>query len=367
MNRHPWLRWKRPESGNHDSIERLHPMPHPNLQIIRNHPRAVTIALITVSLLVLLVCLAIIPFRAEVNTGTTPTSVYIDADDTQDSVRIKAGNPKRWSWLDWYYDARPRTGHYQIQPGESMLDVYRKFQGGTQTPVRVTVPQVRTIDQLASRLARQLMLDSASIATALHDSAYCARLGYTWQTLPALFIPNTYEMWWNTSVDKFMQRMQRENRAFWTEARMEKAQALGMTPVEVVTLASIVSEETAYVPEMPKVAGMYIRRLQIGMPLQADPTVKFALGDFSLRRILFKHLEVNSPYNTYKNKGLPPGPICIPSVKAIDAVLNHEQHGYLYMCAKEDFSGSHNFARTYSEHLANARRYARALDKRGIK
>ena len=342
-------------------------MPHPYLQIMRNHPRRVTVAYIAVFLLVFLICWTIIPFRADVNTGTSPISVYIDQDDTQDSVRIKAGNPKGWTWLDWYYDAKPRTGHYQIKPGESMFDVYRKFRNGIQTPVRVTVPQVRTLDQLASRLARQLMLDSTSIATVLHDTAYCAQLGYTWQTLPALFIPNTYEMWWNTSMDKFMQRMQRENKAFWTEARIKRAEGLGMTPIEVVTLASIVSEETAYVPEMPKVAGMYLRRLQIGMPLQADPTVKFAVGDFSLRRIYFKHLEVESPYNTYKNKGMPPGPICIPPVKAIDAVLANEQHGYLYMCAKEDFSGSHNFARTYSEHLANARRYVRALNRRGIK
>lgn len=342
-------------------------MQHPYLQIFHKHPRAIAIGLIAVFLLVFLVCWAVIPFRSEVNTGQAPISVYIDQNDTQDSVRIKAGNPNRWAWLDWYFETKPRTGHYQILPGESVFDVYRKFRNGTQTPVRVTVPQVRTLDQLASRLARQIMLDSASIANVLHDSAYYAQLGYTWQTLPALFIPNTYEMWWNTSMDKFMQRMQRENKAFWTEGRTKRAEALGLTPVEVVTLASIVSEETAYVPEMPKVAGMYLRRLQIGMPLQADPTVKFAVGDFSLRRIYFKHLEIESPYNTYKNKGLPPGPICIPSVKAIDAVLANEQHGYLYMCAKEDFSGSHNFARTYSEHLANARRYVRALNKRGIK
>lgn len=342
-------------------------MQHPYLQIFHKHPRAITIGHVAVFLLVFLVCWAVIPFCSEVNTGQAPISVYIDQDDTQDSVRIKAGNPKRWAWLDWYFEGKPRTGHYQILPGESVFDVYRKFRNGTQTPVRVTVPQVRTLDQLASRLARQIMLDSASIATVLHDSAYCAQLGYTWQTLPALFIPNTYEMWWNTSMDKFMQRMQRENKTFWTEARTKKAEALGLTPVEVVTLASIVSEETAYVPEMPKVAGMYLRRLQIGMPLQADPTVKFAVGDFSLRRIYFKHLEIESPYNTYKNKGLPPGPICVPPVSAIDAVLYNEQHGYLYMCAKEDFSGSHNFARTYSQHLANARRYVRALNKRGIK
>ena len=325
---------------------------------------------ITAALLILCVALVVwyvSPVYASMNETSTPMGIYIDGDDTQDSVYVKVGSPRLWDLLQRVLKAKPRTGYYTILQGETMLDVYRKFRNGTQTPVRVTVPQVRTIDQLASRLARQLMLDSASIATVLHDSAYCARMGYTWQTLPSLFIPNTYEMWWNTSMDKFMQRMQKENKAFWTEARTQKAEALGMTPVEVVTLASIVAEETAYVPEMPKVAGMYIRRLQIGMPLQADPTVKFAVGDFSLRRIYHKHLEIESPYNTYRNTGLPPGPICIPSVKAIDAVLHHEQHNYLYMCAKEDFSGSHNFARTYSEHLANARRYVQALNKRGIK
>lgn len=307
------------------------------------------------------------PLLSPVNATNTPVSVFIDEDDTQDSVRIKAGNPTGWGLLDWYFEAQPRTGHYLVKPQEKIYQVYRMFRNGTQTPVRVTVPQVRTMSQLASRLSSQLMLDSTAISSLLHDTAYVSRMGYTQETLPALFIPNTYEMWWNTSAEKLMQRMQKENKAFWTKERMDKAQEAGMTPVEVSTLASIVCEETRYTPEMPKVAGMYIRRLQIGMPLQADPTVKFATGDFSLRRIYNKHLEIESPYNTYKNKGLPPGPICIPSVKAIDAVLNHEQHGYLYMCAKEDFSGSHNFARTYSEHLANARRYARALDKRGIK
>ena len=304
-----------------------------------------------------------LPFRAQVNMGTAPTSVYIDADDTQDSVRVKTGDLKGWTWLNWYYDAKPRTGHYQIKPGETMLDVYRKFRNGTQSPVKVIVPQVRTIDQLVSRLSRQLMLDSTAIASALHDSAYCAQLGYTWQTLPALFIPNTYEMWWNTSMDKFMQRMQKENKAFWTEARTQKAEALGMTPVEVVTLASIVAEETAYVPEMPKVAGMYIRRLQIGMPLQADPTVKYAVGDPTLTRILYKHLEVESPYNTYKYVGLPPTPIAMPDVEAIEAVLNYERHDYLYFCARAEMDGRHNFARTHREHERNAAAYHDALSR----
>ena len=307
------------------------------------------------------------PVYDSLNDTDTPIGIYIDADDTQDSVCMKVGSPKRWDLLCRIMKARPRTGYYTIRTGETVLDVYRKLRNGAQTPINLTIPQVRTMDMLAGYLSRKLMLDSTMLSNSFRDTAFCSSIGYTPQTLPALFIPNTYQMWWNTTFDKFIQRMQKENSAFWNGDRTDLARKASLTPVEVVTLASIVAEETAYVPEMPKVAGMYLRRLQIGMPLQADPTVKFALGDFAMRRIYFKHLEVQSPYNTYINKGLPPGPIRIPSVKAIDAVLHHEQHGYLYMCAKEDFSGSHNFARTYSEHLANARRYSHALNKRGIK
>lgn len=307
------------------------------------------------------------PIYATMNKTASAISIYIDKDDTQDSIFVKVGSPKGWLLLHDIMDAKPRTGHYTIQPGESVIDVYRKLRNGLQTPINLTIPQVRTMDMLAGYLSKKLMLDSTSLSNAFRDTAFCSRIGYTPQTLPALFISNTYQIWWNTSLDKFIARMRKENSAFWNEERSELATKMKFTHEEVVTLASIVAEETAYVPEMPKVAGMYIRRLQIGMPLQADPTVKFALGDFSLRRIYFAHLRVKSPYNTYLNKGLPPGPIRIPSTKAIDAVLNYEKHKYLYMCAKEDFSGSHNFARTYSEHLANARRYSRALNRRGIK
>ena len=231
----------------------------------------------------------------------------------------------------------------------------------------LTMPEARTMPQLAARLSAKLMLDSASIANAITSNEYCKQLGYDTATIASLFVPNTYEVYWNTDLDKFMQRMVKEHDNFWTEERRQKASRLGLSPEKVCTLASIIDEETANNAEKPMIAGMYLNRLKAGMPLQADPTVKFALQNFSLKRIYHNHLSVNSPYNTYKNIGLPPGPIKVASIKGIDAVLNRVQHHYLYMCAKEDFSGTHNFAVTYQEHLKNAARYSDALNQRGIK
>ena len=181
-----------------------------------------------------------------------------------------------------------------------------------------------------------------------------------------MFIPNTYELYWNCSSDEFLSRMQRENERFW-QSRERKLARTGLNRIEAYTLASIVYEETKRTDEMPRMAGVYINRLKRGMPLQADPTVRFALGDFSIRRVLNKHLEVDSPYNTYRHPGLPPGPICMPSIAAIDAVLDYENHDYLYFCAKDDLSGSHTFARSLAEHNRNAQAYARALNRRGIR
>ena len=181
-----------------------------------------------------------------------------------------------------------------------------------------------------------------------------------------LFIPETYQVYWDMSAEEFFERMQKEHQKFWNQERLDKATAIGMTPTEVCTLASIVEEETNNNPEKPMVAGLYINRLHTGMPLQADPTIKFALQDFGLRRITNAHLAVESPYNTYLNTGLPPGPIRIPSPIGLDAVLNHTKHNYLYMCAKEDFSGTHNFASNYAEHMKNARKYWNALNERKI-
>lgn len=301
--------------------------------------------------------------------------VYIDSDDTQDSVFSKihpianAIPMSGFSTLARHsgYADHIRTGRYAIHPGEGALMVFRHLKNEQQTPVSLTIPEVRTIDRLAGALARKLMLDSADVAIHLSDSAYCARWGYDTATVAALFVPNTYDIYWNVGLDRLMERMEKENQKFWNDERRGKAEAMGMTPVEVATMASIIDEETANNAEKPMIAGMYYNRLKAGMPLQADPTIKFALKDFALRRIYHKLLYIDSPYNTYRYEGLPPGPIKIASIAGIDAVLNHVEHDYLYMCAKEDFSGTHNFARTYQEHLQNAARYTKALNERGIK
>ena len=265
------------------------------------------------------------------------------------------------------YDQHLHTGRYAINPGEGAFAVLRRLRNGQQSPVRLTIPEARTTNRLAAILAGKLMLDSAAIATALADSAICAQAGYDTCTIPCMFVADTYEVYWNISIDKLIERMKREHDKFWNEERRTKAQQAGLTPEEVCTLASIVDEETANLAEKPMIAGMYINRLKQNMPLQADPTIKFALKDFALKRIYRKMLDTDSPYNTYRNTGLPPGPIKIASSDGIDAVLNHEHHDYLYMCAKEDFSGTHNFAHSYKEHLDNAARYAKALNQRGIK
>lgn len=301
--------------------------------------------------------------------------IFIDNDDNIDSVYTKlkpiasehAMNCFKRLVADGGYDKAVRTGRYRIEPQKRIVDVYRQLKGHQQEPIMLTVPETRTLPRMAALISRKLMLDSTTIAQALCDSATCAAYGYDLQTMPSLFVPDTYQVYWDMSLDDLLKRMQKEHQAFWNTERRQKAETMELTPIEVCTLASIVDEETANNQEKPMVAGLYLNRLQRGMLLQADPTVKFAMQDFTLRRILNKHLETDSPYNTYKYPGLPPGPIKVPSKQGIDAVLNAIHHDYLYMCAKEDFSGTHNFATTMAEHLQNARRYQQALNKRGIK
>lgn len=304
---------------------------------------------------------------------TEPASLYIDNDDNIDSVQVKmirSAVPKNTIGYTLLYKVRPfqvNTGHYLIVPTDNYRTLHRKLSHGLQTPIRVTVPSTRTFDRMASILGRRLMCDSIDFMKVFADTAVHRAMGYDSTTFACLFVPNTYEMYWDVSVERFMQRMKKEYTVFWNEERVKKAKQIGLSEKEVCTLASIVDEETNYTPEKPNVAGMYMNRLRIGMPLQADPTVKFGLRMFGLRRIYNHHLKVRSPYNTYINKGLPPGPIRIATISGIDAVLNYSQHKYLYMCANPDFSGSHIFARTYREHLVNARKYQQELNRRKIK
>jgi UPF0755 protein len=317
------------------------------------------------------VCIGIITasylFFGKPGNGSEENVIYIDKDDTPDSVFNKAQLGWRGNLINKVMPYRQvRTGRYVIGPNTDILTLYRKLRNGQQDPILLTIPTSRTMDRLAGALSKKLMLDSLTLVNAFTDEEFCQQMGYNTATLPALFIPNTYEVYWDISLKGLMARMQKENKAFWDTEREQKAKKLNLTHEEICTLASIVDEETANDAEKPIIAGLYLNRLHKGMLLQADPTVKFAVGDFSLRRILGKHLQKESPYNTYLNIGLPPGPIRIASIKGLDAVLNHREHNYLYMCAKADFSGTHEYASTFSEHQKNARNYIRALNARNI-
>lgn len=267
-------------------------------------------------------------------------------------------------WSVFGEDQLPH-GAFRVEAGTSAARIYRRLSRGAQTPVRVTFNNVRTMRQLASRVASRMEFDDSGFLAAC-DSVLLAK-GLKTPHYPAAFFPDTYEFYWTDSPVKVVKRLSAEYDRFWDDARRGRAAALGLTPVEVATVASIVEEETNNRAERGTVARLYLNRLKEGMKLQADPTVKFAVGDFSLRRILGKHLATLSPYNTYIYKGLPPGPIRIVDRATLDAVLGAPANDYLYMCAKEDFSGAHNFTRSYSEHLANARRYQAALNAKNIK
>ena len=340
-----------------------------------NKKRAWLIAAIGGSAVVVIL-LACAAFAALMPFSSTDSAsyVYVDKDDTADSVYHKLSQtPDSRMYLARFwgnalrYSAKLHTGRYQTGKHVSAFSLMRNLRAGRQEPVNLVIPVTHTLAHMAARIAPKLQADSAALMQAFTDAGLLAELEADTATAPALFVPNTYQVYWDIEPADLLRRMKREHEAFWDEGRLALARDLKLTPYEVAVLASIVEQESANQAERPAIAGMDINRLRQGMKLQADPTVKFALGDFGLRRIMRAHLTTDSPYNTYMNEGLPPGPICIPSADAIDAVLNYDRHNYLYMCAKEDFSGTHNFAATYAEHLANARRYAEALNKRGIK
>ena len=259
-----------------------------------------------------------------------------------------------------------RPGRYELKSGMNNFKLIRALRSGRQTPVKLTFNNIRTKEQLAARLSHIIMADSASIVNMLNDNDFLMAYGLNSDTSISLFIPDTYEVFWDLDAMELFTRMKKEHDAFWNDERKSKAAEIPLTPTEVSTLASIVEEETNAKKERPMVAGLYINRLKMDMPLQADPTLKFAFGDFGLKRILFAHILKISPYNTYRNRGLPPGPIRVASRDGIDAVLNYSKHNYIFMCAKETLNGEHNFAVSYSDHQINAQKYQKALNDRKI-
>lgn len=265
-----------------------------------------------------------------------------------------------------HYDKSVKPGCYVLTRGMGNNTILNILRSGRQTPVKVTFNNVRTLSDLAYKVGGQIEADSLSLIQFLSNPRNYSEDGYTPETIISVFIPDTYEFYWTTTPESFYKRMLSENETFWSSSRIEKARALNMTPVEISILASIIDDEVRMNDEKPRIAGVYLNRLRIGMPMQACPTIKFALNDFTIRRVLDAHLTVESLYNTYKYKGLPPGPVRCPSKSSIDAVLNAEKHEYLYFAAKADFSGYHHFSRTLAEHNRYADEYHRELNKRKI-
>lgn len=266
---------------------------------------------------------------------------------------------KAFNWLakKANYDENVHPGRYVLVDGMTNQQLITMLRMGYQTPVKVVFNNMRTVEQLAGRISEQIEADSTSIVDAIYA---------TDNVDATTFIPNTYEFYWNTSAEEFVNKMIVEYNRFWNETRLEKAKNIKLTQREVSILASIIDKETSKTSEMPRIAGVYMNRLNKRWPLQADPTLIFAIGDYNIRRVLDVHKNIDSPYNTYKYAGLPPGPICIPSIAAIDAVLNAEKHNYYYFCAKDDLSGYHVFAKNITEHNRNAEKYRRALNKQKI-
>lgn len=263
--------------------------------------------------------------------------------------------------LERYFE----PGLYKFKKGMNNKAIIRTIANGWQTPTDITITgYIRSKEKLAQVLSSKLEADSTLFMQVLSDTILMHSFGFTEASYPGMIIPNTYEMWWTVTPVEFLERMKKEYDRFWNEERCAKADSIGLTKEQVSTLASIVIEETKYEPEMATIAGVYMNRLKKGMRLQADPTVLFAIGDRSIRRVLRTHLNVDSPYNTYKYTGLPPGPITIPPISALDAVLNYEDHDYIYFCAKDTFDGQHSFAKDYKEHMRNARAYHRAFTAR---
>lgn len=279
-------------------------------------------------------------------------------------------DPEGFHWVSeqMNYPNHVYSGRYIIKNGMSNRELVSLLRSGQQEPVNFTFVKFRTKDQLASYVGEKLMMSSQELLDVMNDREFLEKHnGLTPETAMAIFIPNTYEMYWNTEPREFYERMFKEYKRFWNDDRNAKRQKWGLNRLEVMTLASIIEEETNKNDEKERMAGLYLNRIRDKWPLQADPTVKYAVGDFTIKRVLNRHLQVDSPYNTYLYPGIPPAPICTPSIPSIDAVLNAERHDYMFFCAKIDGSGYHHFSKTQAEHTNYANQYRAMLDKRGIK
>jgi UPF0755 protein len=278
---------------------------------------------------------------------------------------------KSFDWVakEKKYKENVKPGRYRVLAGMSNSELINMLRVGNQEPVTLTFNNIRTKAQLAGRVGAKLEADSTVLLKMLNDADYLHdKFGMTTDNIISMFIPNTYEFFWNTDGEEFMKRMAKEYRNFWTEDRKARAKQSNLTQTQVAILASIVQEEqNRFNDEKSVIAGLYLNRIKKDMLLQSDPTVRFAIGDFSVSRILNSDLQIDSPYNTYKYPGLPPGPICIPEISSLDAVLNYDHNDYIFMCAKEDFSGHHNFSKTLQQHLIYAKKYQQALNQRNIK
>ncbi|TJZ50834.1 endolytic transglycosylase MltG [Sphingobacterium olei] len=335
---------------------------------------------LSITLIILVVVGAFIGWKAyQTFIGPSVTDkeefFYVHTNDTYDLVlaRLKSqGIVKHPDLFDFAakkmdYPNSVKAGRYKLIPGMSNRRLIGNLRGGYQEAVKFRFANVRLKESFAALLGNSFEADSTKFNDILNNEAVAEQYGFTTDNFFSMFVPNTYDIYWNTSPDKIVARFHNEYKKFWTDERKQKAQAVNLTPIEVSTLASIVKGEALHVDEMPKIAGLYLNRLRKGMLLQADPTVIFANNDFTIRRVLNRHLTIDNPYNTYRYKGLPPGPIMMPSIASIDAVLNPTDHDYIYMCAEADFSGYHAFAVTVAEHQVNARKFQKALDERNIK
>ena len=334
--------------------------------------------------LILIVCLVLLLgtatnfslklFRSNTNNQFEQGYLYIPTGSNLDDVVaiIKAqhilNNTESFKWVASKMNFKNiKPGKYKITKGLSNIELVRLLRSGKQEPIKLTFQNIRLKTDFAGYIGKNFEIDSLAFLNMLDSIDLVRQYGFDEETIFCMFIPNTYELYWNTSKEKFFERMQKEYVKFWNTERLAQAKAIGLSPVQVSILASIVDQEALLNREMIRIAGVYMNRLNRGIKLEADPTVIFANGDFTVKRVLYKLLQKDSPYNTYKYNGLPPGPICMPSVAAIDAVLHFEKHNYIYFCAKEDFSGLHNFASNVTEHQMNARKFQQALNNRGIK